>query len=181
LNLGHGASGQSFLIDHYDRWLKHYRHLPLKNPVIILCDNDDGPARVFKSGAKVSGRDISKTTQEPFYYLTRNLYLVKIPEGSPPTTRDAEDLFPAVWLSQLLDGKPFDKKKEHADHTAYGKVVFADRIVRPNAKTIDFTGFEELLQRIAACIADYGAKSTAILSLVNVTSGGDMPSASTSS
>ncbi len=164
LNLGHGASGQGSLIENYARQLKHYRHLPLSSPVIILCDNDDGPSQVFKNASKVAGKTISKSTTDPFYHLGHNLYLVKIPEGSPPTTRDAEDLFPTNWLGQLVDGKPFDKKKGHGDHTAYGKVVFAEKIVRANAKVIDFRGFEELLQRIAACIVDYTIKSTAAFS-----------------
>ncbi len=160
LNLGHGASGQGSLIEQYARRLKHYRHLPLIKPVIILCDNDDGLSQVTKIGSKVI-KNVSKLTTDSFYHLGYNLYLVKIPEGQPPTSRDAEDLFPTQWLSQLIDQKPFDKKKDHGDHTAYGKVVFAERIVRANAKSIDFSGFEELLQRIAECIADYATRSTA--------------------
>ena len=111
LNLGHGASGQGALIESYARQLKHYRHLPLSKPVIILCDNDDGPTQVFKNASKIAGKTISKSTTDPFYHVGHNLYLVKIPEGSPPVTRDAEDLFPTSWLGQLVHGKPFDKKE----------------------------------------------------------------------
>jgi len=159
LNLGHGASGQASLVEQYDQRLKHYRHLPLENPVIVLCDNDDGPGTVFKSASKKAGKPVSKTTTDLFYHLGHNLYLIKVPEGSPPSDKDMETLFPIAWLNKRLDGKPFDKKKEHGDGSAYGKVVFAEQIIRPNVASIDFTAFEALLQRMSACIVDYHARS----------------------
>jgi RNA-directed DNA polymerase len=159
LNLGNGASGQNYLINTYENQLKHYRNVPLKNPVIILCDNDEGPKEIFKTAAKKSGKSVALTTTDPFYYLGRNYYLVKVPEGAPTASRDIEELFPISVLSYVLDGKAFDKKKEHGDDTAYGKVVFAEKVVRPNIATIDFSGFDTLLQRIAACLADYAAKA----------------------
>ena len=48
--------------------------------------------------------------------------------------------------------KPFDRKKEHGDETAYGKVKFAEEVVKPNASTIDFSDFTELLSRIDQCL-----------------------------
>lgn len=176
LNLGHGASGQGNLVEQYASSLKCYRHLPLTSPVIILCDNDDGPKEVFSKAQKKSGVPISLTTTNPFYHLGQNLYLVKVPEGVPPGKRDIEDLFPAAWLGQLVDGKPFDKKKAHGDHTAYGKVIFAEKVVRPNAAKIDFTAFEELLERIEGCIKHYTA-TVAAKALAAMASG---PTAKTS-
>lgn len=159
LDLANGAAGQNKLINEYENRLKNYRHLPLSNPVIILCDNDDGPREVFKTASKKCGKSVDKASTDRFYHLGHNLYLVKVPEGAPPTSRESEDLFLPAVLGELLDGKPFDKKKEHGDHTAYGKVAFADMVVRPKATTIDFSGFDDLLQRIAACVADYAIKS----------------------
>lgn len=160
LDLGNGTSGQNKLINDYDSRLKKYKHLPLTHPVIILCDNDDGPKEVFRSARKKSAKDVSTTTTDAFYHLGKNLYLIKVPEGSPPGMCDIENLFSSSTLSTLIDGKPFDKKKEHGDHSAYGKVTFADRVVRPNAKAIDFSQFDGLLKRIEACILDYAAKRT---------------------
>lgn len=161
LDLGNGASGQNKLINEYANRLKRYRHLPLANPVIVLCDNDDGPKEVFKTASKKCGKPVNMTATEPFYHLGHNLYLVKVPEGTPPAMKDIEDLFLPAVLSELLDGKPFDKRKEHGDHTAYGKVAFADKVVRPKASTIDFSEFDELLKRIADCVADYATRSAA--------------------
>ena len=161
LDLGNGASGQNKLVNEYDNRLKRFRHLPLAKPVIILCDNDDGPKEVFKTTAKKTGSPVSLTTTEPFYHIGHNLYLVKVPEGTVVPTRDIEELFPAAILGTLLAGKPFDKRKEHGNHAAYGKVAFAQEVVRPNAGSIDFSGFDVLLQRIVACTVDYSLKTSA--------------------
>ncbi len=161
LNLGNGAAGQASLVDQYESRLKRYRQLPLTHPVIILCDNDDGPKDVFKNAQKKTRKPVSKTSTDPFYHLGNNLYLVKVPEGNPATSRDIEDLFPPATLGKLVNGKQFDKKKEHGDDTAYGKTKFADDVVRQNAGTIDFSAFDDLLRRIVECLIDYKAKSAA--------------------
>jgi hypothetical protein len=159
LNLGHGAAGQASLISSYTNNLKPYTHKPMANPVIILCDNDDGPKTVFKNAAKKrDGITISTTTADPFYYLGENLYLVKVPEGAPPQSREIENLFQPSLLATTLNGKSFNPKKDHGDDTHYGKVAFAESVVRPNSPTIDFSGFEDLLNRLEAVLADYASK-----------------------
>ncbi|MBO9419163.1 retron Ec67 family RNA-directed DNA polymerase/endonuclease [Labrenzia sp. R4_2] len=161
MNIGHGASGQNALISKYAKQVKRYPHKPLDHPVIILCDNDDGPRAVFSSAGRLAGKTITKQTTDPFYYLGDNLYLVKVPEGTPATDRDMEDLFDPVLLAQKVGGKPFDKKKEHGDGTAYGKEIFANQIVRPNWQTVNFENFRELLERIDQCITDYSSRKPA--------------------
>ena len=99
LNLGHGASGQASLISQYTNNLKKYVHKPMDHPVIILCDNDGGPKTVFKSASSKSGLTISTTTTNLFYHLCENLYLVKVPEGTPTHEREIEDLFDANLLA----------------------------------------------------------------------------------
>lgn len=157
LSLGHGAAGQAALIEKYSNNLKKYAHRPMKHPVIVLCDNDGGPKTVFKNASKKSGMLISTTTKDPFYYLGDNLYLVKIPEGTPPHSREIEELFQPEVLETKIGGKSFDLKKEHGDETAYGKVKFAEEVVKPNASTIDFSGFFDLLSRIDQCLSHYSA------------------------
>ena len=155
LNLGHGASGQASLVSQYTNNLKKYAHKPMQHPVIILCDNDDGPKTVFKNAKSKSGKIITKTTTDPFYHLGENLYLIKVPEVTTSTDRDIEDLFDPALLKTLVEGKPFDKKKDHGDETAYGKVVFAEKVVRASAATVDFTNFSELLSRVDQCLTHY--------------------------
>jgi len=161
LNLGHGASGQAALIGQYRNMLKEYRHMPMVHPVIVLCDNDDGPKEVFKSAAKRSGLTISTTTTRPFYHLGDNLYLVKVPEGALPQSKEIEELFQPALLATKVDNKPFDPKKDHGDEAAYGKVIFAEKVVRPHWASIDFSNFTELLSRIEQCLTHYAAVKSA--------------------
>lgn len=161
LNLGHGAAGQGALISQYENALKKYPYKPMRNPVIILCDNDDGLKSVIKNAKSKIGKIVSTTTTDPFYHLGLNLYLVKVPEGAPPANKDIESLFTPPLLKTVLDGKSFNPKKEHADHTEYGKVVFAEAVVRANASTVDFSGFEDLLTRVQGVLKHYAALSAA--------------------
>lgn len=155
LNLGHGAAGQGALISQYENSLKKYPHKSMAHPVIILCDNDDGLKSVIKNAKAKISKIVSTKTTAPFYHLGLNLYLVKVPEGAPPADKDIEALFDPALLKTKLDGKTFNPKKEHSENTEYGKVIFAEAVVRANAKDIDFSGFEELLSRIEGVLKHY--------------------------
>lgn len=52
LDLGNGSSGQNKLVSEYENRLKRFQYLPNNNPVIILCDNDEGPKEIFKTASK---------------------------------------------------------------------------------------------------------------------------------
>ncbi|MBY5551297.1 RNA-directed DNA polymerase [Rhizobium leguminosarum] len=161
LNLGNGTAGQASLVSQYAKTVAAFPSRPMKHPVIILCDNDDGPKNVFKNAKTKAHVEISHTTTEQFYYLGENLYLVKVPEGVPPEMREIEKLFTAELLATQIDGKSFDMKKDHGNENAYGKVVFAEKIVRLQWKTTDFSGFAPLLSRLEACITHYQALTSA--------------------
>lgn len=161
LSLGQGTAGQAKLVAEYTNRLKKYVHKPMQFPVIILCDNDDGPKTLFANAKKKSGKPISKTTTDQFYHLGENLYLVKVPEVTSSADRDIEDLFKPALLATTIAGKSFDKKKIHGDETAYGKVIFAEKVVRAKASTVDFSGFTDLLSRIDQCLTHYKTITTA--------------------
>lgn len=157
LNLGNGAGGQAALISEYGNMLKKYGHKPMTFPVIVLCDNDDGLKTVIKVAKSKSTKPISPTTVDPFYHLGLNLYLVKVPEGTPAAEKDIESLFDPTLFKKVLDGKTFDPKKEHGDHDTYSKIVFAETVVRADASKIDFSRFEQLLVRISDVISHYAS------------------------
>lgn len=161
LNLGHGAAGQGALISQYENVFKKYKHKPMAHPVIILCDNDDGLKSVIKNAKSKIGKTVSTTTTDPFYHLGLNLYLVKVPEGAPPADKDIESLFDPALFKTVLKEKIFNPKKEHEDHTEYGKVIFAEAVVRANAGTVEFSGFDGLLTRIEDVLKHYAALLTA--------------------
>lgn len=161
LNLGHGAAGQASLIAEYTSKLKRYAHKPMTYPVVILCDNDSGPTKVFKNAEAKSKLTINITNTDPFYYLGENLYLVKVPEGDKAHPREIEELFQAEVLETKLNDKSFDPRKDHGDDMHYGKVAFAESVVRANASTVDFSGFENLLTRIEGVLKHYAALTAA--------------------
>ena len=63
-----------------------------------------------------------------------------------------------IVLATTIDGKIFNPDKERDAPGEYGKVVFAEKVVRPNTHTIDFTRFDPLLARIDAVIEDYAKR-----------------------
>ena len=159
MQLGHGTSEQKFLIADYEKHLRAYSHAPLAHPVIVLFDNDDGAAKAGLFGyAKNKGHsNIGFDSTDAFYYLGYNLYLVKTPELGSGKKSCIEDLFPQALLKTPVDGKTFDPNKEHDEAGKYGKVVFANRVVIPNAAAIDFSGFAPLLDRLLAVLDHHAA------------------------
>jgi hypothetical protein len=80
---------------------------------------------------------------------------VKTPEIGAKGKTCIEDLFDPTVLTTELDGKKFDPNKKHGEDGKYGKIRFAEKVVRPNVLTIDFTKFELLLDRIVAVLDNY--------------------------
>jgi RNA-directed DNA polymerase len=157
MQLGHGTSEQLFLIRDYEKHLRAYSHAPLAHPVIVLFDNDDGAKSLFGYAKNKGHLKIGLDSTEAFCYLGYNLYLVKTPEPGSGKKSCIEGLFPPALLKTPVDGKIFDPNKEHDEAGKYGKVVFAKRVVIPNAAAIDFSGFAPLLDRIVAVLDNHAA------------------------
>lgn len=157
--LGLDAS-TSYLIDfisNYRKTAATFEHCPMQHPVIILIDNDDGAKSVFNLLRQMKINVEHKTTA-PFYHVVRNLYLIKTPESTAPNCySQIEELFDAATLGVKLNGKSFNMKNETDTATEYGKAYFADYVVGPSAKTINFVGFTPLLDRIVQAISYHAA------------------------
>lgn len=140
--------------------IKKYGHKPLKYPVFVLIDNDDGANgakrlfRVIKQNFEIS---IGLKSDDPFYYITDNLYLVKTVKKGNSGKSCIEDCFEQSLLKTKIGGKSCDPSKDGGSSGGYGKYVFAERVVKPNADKINVDGFKPLLARIAAAIEDYNA------------------------
>lgn len=102
------------------------------------------------------------TTNEPFYHLTDNLYLVKTPEMGTHGTSCIEDLFDDMTREIRLEGKSFSAAERIDPETQYGKAPFAEKVVVPQASEIVWDGFKPLLDRVAAVIAHYVPPASAI-------------------
>jgi RNA-directed DNA polymerase len=161
LQLRGGSPDLKFFLEAWKEKLAQFKHRPMKHPVIVLIDNDDGATQIFKLlQGKKFGVTIGHATDLPFYHLGGHLYLVKTPIKGPDNKSCPEDFFDPALLATKIDGKTFNPDKEHDAPGEFGKVVFAERVVRPHAGTIDFSGFDPLLARIDAVLDDY-AKRTA--------------------
>lgn len=165
LDLGGGGTSnlKSIPID-YQRNLYPYKkekraimHRPMRFPVILLLDNDEGLSAItsiIKEKFKVV---ITHKSTDDFYHITDNLYVVKIPEDASKST-SIEDLFPDSVKNTKLNGKKFNPSNNIDISNEYSKEIFAKSVVRPNAAVIDFSGFEPLLDRIEKAITHYSAR-----------------------
>jgi RNA-directed DNA polymerase len=157
LELGGGASDLKyfFIKSRYREDLQGFKHRPLKNPVIVLIDNDDGANEIFKTLKGNYGIAIDLKSPDLYFHITDNLYLVKTAEKGKNSISRIEDFFEPALLATKTDGKQFNPDKDHGSEGEYWKYFFAEKVVRPNAETINFAGFEPLLGRIAAVINHY--------------------------
>ena len=125
-------------------------------PVIILIDNDAGARTVFNEIKNDFQCEISHESSEAFYHLHANLYLVKTPESGENGYSSIENLFDPELLKTPINGKVFDPSlANNGDSGTYGKIIFAEKVVRPNADKIDFYKFKKLLDRIIEVLDDY--------------------------
>ena len=162
LQLGGGTGDMKFLIIQYSDNAKRYKHAPFAHPVIIVIDNDAGAKDIFAVARNNGATGIGWDSSDPFYYLGLNLYLVKTPEAKvKPFHSSIEDAFDPTLLATPVGGKTFDRNKTHAAPGKYGKQVFAERVVKPNAPTTNLSGFIPLLDRITAAIDHYAALKVA--------------------
>ena len=166
LDLGSGGTSNLRLIPiDYQRTLYPYHkepraiiHKPMRFPVIIVLDNDDGLSPIAKVIKEKFRVQISLESTEDFFHVTDNLYVVKTPANAGEKT-SIEDLFPEQVLKTQLKGKTFNSANKIDPEREYSKEAFAKSVINPNASTIDFSGFDPLLERILMAIQHYAAKA----------------------
>jgi RNA-directed DNA polymerase len=127
----------------------------MRHLVIVLIDNDDGAKHIFSLLKGKFGIPITWETDLPFYHLDGPLYLIKTPIKGADHKSRIEDFFDTEVLATKIGDKTFNPDKEHDAPGEYGKVVFAESVVRPQAHNINFNGFDPLLTRIDAVIEHY--------------------------
>jgi RNA-directed DNA polymerase len=154
--LGLRDGGSGFLnkfIATYKKETGKFRASGEKHPVVILYDNDSGASPIRNAVKEACGMIVKGT--EPFVHVVRNLYVMPTP--LPPGARESkiEDFFEASLKATVIAGKTFDDKNEFDTATHYGKKVFAHRVVRANADSINFNGFRPLLTNLVLAITTH--------------------------
>ena len=116
-------------------------------PFILVIDNDKGAQPVYNVVKQITGAKPSGF--EPFIHIRGNLYLVPTPTAPGKTESVIEETFTEQTRNHVIDGKTFNPMKNADSSKHYGKYIFS-KYIEKNANTVDFTGFAEILKRLAA-------------------------------
>ncbi|MDR0212511.1 MAG: retron Ec67 family RNA-directed DNA polymerase/endonuclease [Comamonas sp.] len=115
----------------------------MASPVIMLLDNDKG----WKTFQRKCGDKQPKKINESLYIVRGNLYIVLTPLHGK-TESSIEDLYHNDILSIELDGKKFDPSNETEDTgNHYGKMAFAEKIIKSAAYNVDFSNFTSIFDQ----------------------------------
>lgn len=153
LALNGGADDLRPFVTDYGKEFSSFRHAGTRHPVIVLVDNDGASKKIFSAIKTITGSKTDIDGKEPFYYLRDNLYVVALPEVKAGNT-EIEDFFETTVLETKLGKKVFSRK-DTFEENQYGKHVFAERVVKKNRQTINFSAFGRILERITAALDHY--------------------------
>jgi hypothetical protein len=155
LGISGGTGHLKYFLTSYKRRIGDFPFCPIEYPVIVFIDNDKAGNDVLKAVNGAYGLKIDLKSKDPFYKIYANLYLVKTPESKGTGESKIEDLFKKKLLKTKVNGKIFNAENKTNSAKEYGKSIFAEKVVRPNADSVDFSNFEVLLQRLVDAIVDY--------------------------
>lgn len=160
LGLTGGTPQLSDFIGNFEAETKNFFKPPHAQPIIVIVDKDTGWSKVGGVIKAKTGKPADGT--QPFYVLSRNLYVICIPPPPGKETGAIEDLYPKEVLDHKIGIKTFNKSNNTKDDgTHYGKAAFAREVIQAKACPIDFAGFSELLQRISDVIVFHTSSANA--------------------
>ena len=159
LQLSGGASQLAKFVGNYKKTAENYGAWNPSQPVILLADNDEEAKKIFNAVSKNSEKKLEVTicSNDDFFYVNNNLYLVKLPSIEEHKERTIEDLFASKWLNYEIGDKKFNRTNK-PDDTSYGKSIFAKRVIAKNFAEVDFSEFTILLDRFVRVIDDFSKK-----------------------
>ena len=152
--LGGGCGDIRIFLSQFAKRTSSFSNEGRRGPLIVVVDNDKAAKAVFSVAKDVGGIKDTVDGMADFYKMGNRLYLVAIPKENAGDNVSIEDLFPEEVLGTLWRGKRLSLSDNFDEKKFYGKYNFAEQVVRPNESTIDFSGFDRLLARIAAVIRD---------------------------
>jgi hypothetical protein len=154
-----GSSSLSAFIATYKKETVRFRAPGQKHPFIIVYDNDSG-AHVIRNAVKAACGKVV-TGREDFVHVIGNLYALATPLLGGARESKIEDFFEPSVKATVVVGKRFDESNDFDPTTHYGKKIFAQSVVQPNANTINFNGFRPLLTNLVAAIRAHAAAAAA--------------------
>ncbi|MFL9905743.1 retron Ec67 family RNA-directed DNA polymerase/endonuclease [Paraburkholderia sp. RL17-337-BIB-A] len=153
-----GVGGICKLLKSYDEDVKQLFKAPVSQfPVIVLIDNDTGAHGIYEVLAGITKKPKPQGLAD-FIHVTSNLYVVPTPFGPNKSFTAIEDFFDKPTLETKLNGKTFSRKSKLDETSEYGKAAFARDVVAKNSASIDFNGFQVILDRVIKVLDDYEKK-----------------------
>lgn len=122
-------------------------------PIIAIFDNDSGAIGVLQALSNIY--KVSFAPGQQFARVYGNLYVVLTSPYAKGSKHCIEHCFNAATLAMTLGGKILSLSNKELGPNEYGKAWFAEKVVKPNASTIDFSGFSELLTTISTIISTH--------------------------
>lgn len=151
LRIHGGTADLGRLMRDYHSEIARFKAPGKQHPIVILIDNDSGASPLYNTIKEVTGK--KPTGTEAFVHVTGNLYLTATPLTSGISPSMIEDFFDASVKTTVVGSKTFDVNCGDTNNaTHYGKMVFAHKVVRPKADTINFSGFNTILSNIVSII-----------------------------
>lgn len=150
---------KNFILD-YNQTVAKFKAPGKVHPVVVLIDNDNGADPIFSTIKQITSTRPNR--HEPYVHVTANLYVVPLPQRPGEKHSVIEDFFDEKTRAILVDGRSFDPNEERDTATHYSKNTFAEKVVKAQAHSIDFSEFSSVLSRILAVI-DVHAQSQRLL------------------
>jgi hypothetical protein len=163
LGLTGGTGDFGKLMHSYNKEIKKFGPAAIQHPTILLVDNDSGATgkgRPFQAVKEITKKPVNR--HDAFTHVVGNLYLVSTPLKAGVPDSMIEDFFDATTLSEIVNGKKFSTDNDADINIFYGKKVFAHKVVKTKADTIDFSDFSHLLRNITLVLDDYYAKHPSV-------------------
>lgn len=148
LKLRGGTGDLKNFVNLYRKELTRFKAPGQLNPVVLLVDNDDGAKQIVGLVDQITKN--KPTAEKLFSHAFGNLYLVMTPpkDGGQSII---EDSFTEQTKNVVINNKRFDPGNEYETATHFGKAMFA-QYVEKHVGAIDFSGFEQILDRLVAVI-----------------------------
>ena len=80
-----------------------------------------------------------------YYNIHDNLYIIF---STITDNTEIEDLFESIILESKVGNKVFNRSILMDNNNEYSKIVFAEKVIKPKWKKIDFTKFERIFNII---------------------------------
>jgi RNA-directed DNA polymerase len=139
--------------------IKNYRnkiglfHNKNTKPVIVVVDNDSDGVTVWNAAKGISKNHSGIQSDELYFRVTDNLYIVKLNESKK---KKMEDLFDQEMIQrEEIHGKSWDFTNNNHEGKANGKIIFATKVVAKKYKEIDFSNFRPIINAIASIVENH--------------------------